>query len=187
MFLGSFCAPPYPKISKAVVFVGRSNVGKSSLINHLTAIKNLAKTSSTPGKTQHINFFLIQNRFHYVDLPGYGFAKASKTRQNAWSKNIQCFLESSNDIGVIIQLLDIRHMPSEEDMQMIEWCCNAEFPILFVLTKLDKIPTTKQASTVQAFTKLLEEVVENPVVIPYTIKDSAGKDRLLTMIQKATK
>jgi GTP-binding protein len=187
MFLGSYSCPPYPKINKGVVFVGRSNVGKSSLINHLTGIKNLAKTSATPGKTQQINFFFIQNRYYFVDLPGYGFAKASKAKQHGWGKNIERFFETTGDIAVIVQLLDIRHPPSQEDLQMIEWSCTTDLPILFVLTKLDKIVPTKQMSTIQSFMKELEEIVEEPTIIPYTIKDSAGKERLLKLIQKATK
>ncbi len=183
-FLGSFSTPPYPKHGKEVIFSGRSNVGKSSLINHLTKVKNLAKTSATPGKTSQINFFSVEERYLLVDLPGYGFAQTAKSVKDAWGRHIQKYLETSPKIVLIVQLLDIRHPPSKEDWQMIEWCVENAFPTVFVLTKLDKIPKTKQASSIKMLTEELENLIVDPVILPYTIKESANRDRLLTLIQE---
>jgi GTP-binding protein len=189
-FLRSCTKPPYPRIpigkwfAKEVVFSGRSNVGKSSLINHLTGLKDLAKVSSTPGKTEHINFFSVDDRYLLVDLPGYGFADTSKAKKAKWGVSIEQYLQSSENIGLILQLLDIRHLPSKEDIQMITWCVSFELPIVFVLTKLDKIPVTKQASAIGVLTKELEYFVDHPLVVPYTIKERPNKDRLLNLIQE---
>lgn len=189
-FITSCTKPPYPKIyigkfpAPEVVILGRSNVGKSSLINHLTGQKNLAKTSATPGKTQTINFFQIDNQFLLVDLPGYGFAKVSKKQQALFSKSIETYVENSKSITLLIQLLDIRHPPSSDDIRAIEWGAFYHYPTIFVLTKLDKIPKTKQKNSVDSFVRELEKHVTNPHVIPYTIKEMTSKFQLTQKIQE---
>lgn len=122
-----------------VAFAGRSNVGKSSLINSLLSRKNLARTSGKPGKTQTLNFYLVNQRFHLVDLPGYGFAKVSKEIKDKWSGFIEEYLTGRPNLRGVIQLVDLRHPPSEEDVMMYEWLKHLRIPFLLVATKADKI------------------------------------------------
>jgi len=130
----------YPEVA----FVGRSNVGKSSLINYLLNRKNMAKTSSTPGKTQLINYFLVNEEFYLVDLPGYGFAKVSKEMQKSWGKIITSYLENSQNLLGVCLLLDIRRLPNEHDKQMLLWLVEYQIPTLIILTKSDKLSTSQQ-------------------------------------------
>lgn len=122
-----------------VAFAGRSNVGKSSLINTLINRKNLARTSGRPGKTQTINFYLINDNFHLVDLPGYGFAKVSKDIKAKWSEFIEEYLNDRPNLVGIIQLIDLRHPPTEDDVMMYEWLKHLGVPFILVATKADKI------------------------------------------------
>ncbi len=125
---------PLPEIA----FAGRSNVGKSSLLNMLINRKNLARTSSTPGKTQTINFYSIDDLFRFVDLPGYGYARVSKSQKNAWAKTIETYLNTSENLLEVIQLVDIRHKPSEQDKEMYKWILECGFNGIVIATKLDK-------------------------------------------------
>nr|WP_243140277.1 ribosome biogenesis GTP-binding protein YihA/YsxC [Candidatus Syntrophocurvum alkaliphilum] len=122
-----------------IALVGRSNVGKSSLINKVVNRKNLAKSSSTPGKTRTINYYIINNEFYFVDLPGYGYAKVSKTEKAKWKKMIEKYLSQRKQLKGVIQLIDIRHPPSEDDILMQEWLLHFGLPVLVVVTKADKI------------------------------------------------
>ncbi|MFA7077018.1 MAG: ribosome biogenesis GTP-binding protein YihA/YsxC [Syntrophomonas sp.] len=122
-----------------IALVGRSNVGKSSLINKLVNRKNLAKSSSTPGKTRTINYYLINEQWYLVDLPGYGFAKVSRTERDKWGKMIETYLQKRSQLRGVIQLLDIRHAPNEKDILMKDWLQQCGIPILVVATKADKI------------------------------------------------
>lgn len=121
------------------VFAGRSNVGKSSLLNRLLNRKNLAKTSQTPGKTRLINYFLINDRFFFVDIPGYGYAQVSKKARQDWGQLIETYLEETPYLALILQLIDIRHDPTSLDLQMFEWLQHTEQPHLLLLTKADKL------------------------------------------------
>ena len=125
------------------VFSGRSNVGKSSLINKLFNRKHLARVSSTPGKTATINFYKVGS-VRFVDLPGYGYAKVSKTEQNKWKDLIRGYLYSDRDIGLIFQLVDIRHKPSQQDIDMINYFIDSETPFIVVLTKSDKLTNNQR-------------------------------------------
>ncbi|CAM2008751.1 ribosome biogenesis GTP-binding protein YihA/YsxC [Acanthopleuribacter pedis] len=125
------------------VFAGRSNVGKSSLLNSLLNRKKLAKTSQTPGKTRLVNYFLINDQFFFVDIPGYGYAKVSKQEQEKWGSLIEDYLTETPFIGVIFLLLDIRHDPSVHDRQMIDWLRATGFPFRIILTKADKLSRNK--------------------------------------------
>lgn len=127
-----------------IAIVGRSNVGKSSLINYLFNRKSLAKVSATPGKTTLINFFNIDDAFMLVDLPGYGFAKRSKTEQENWAKAIDTYLTQRKQLKAILFLLDLRRSPSEDDHEFFNWASYSEMELIFVLTKADKIPKTKR-------------------------------------------
>ena len=130
---------PLPEIALA----GRSNVGKSSFINTLINRKNLARTSSKPGKTQTLNFYLIENTLHFVDVPGYGYAKVSKTERAKWGKMIETYLEQREQLRAVVSLVDLRHAPSQEDVQMYEFLKYYEIPVIVVATKADKIPRGK--------------------------------------------
>lgn len=126
-----------------IALAGRSNVGKSSFINTLLERKNLARTSSKPGKTQTLNFYLIENSFHFVDVPGYGYAKVSKTERAKWGKMIETYLTQRSQLKAVISLIDVRHAPSKEDVQMYEFLKYYDIPVIVVATKVDKIPRGK--------------------------------------------
>ena len=122
-----------------VAFAGRSNVGKSSIINSILNRKGLVKTSATPGKTQLINFFLINGQFYCVDLPGYGYAKAPRAVTDAWAPMIEGYLKVAPQLRTVVVLLDIRREPDERDRRLIEWLRHYDIPALFILTKADKV------------------------------------------------
>lgn len=138
-----------------IVFAGRSNCGKSTLLNHLTGDIKLARVSSTPGRTRTINFFLIDNKIIFADLPGYGYSKASMSVKQSISKNVDGFLTSNAGSIIIVSLLDIRVMPSEDDIELKEWADANYVPVIYVLTKSDKLPRSKR-STMQ--TKICKEL-----------------------------
>jgi GTP-binding protein len=138
-----------------IAMVGRSNVGKSSLINKILNRRNLAKSSSTPGKTRTINFYLINQLFHLVDLPGYGYAKVSRTEQQKWGQIIENYLKNRKQLRGVMHLLDIRHEPSENDLLMKEWLSHYDIPILIVATKADKISRGARQKHLQAISRKL--------------------------------
>jgi GTP-binding protein len=146
----------FPVDSKPqVAFAGRSNVGKSSLINAVLNRKSLVKTSATPGKTQLINFFLINGQFYCVDLPGYGYAKAPRSVVDEWAPMIEGYIRESPQIAVVIVLLDIRREPDERDERLVEWLAHYGVPAFYVLTKADKLKRGEMAKALQAITKKL--------------------------------
>jgi len=138
-----------------IALVGRSNVGKSSLINKILNRRNLAKSSSTPGKTRTINFYLINQSFHLVDLPGYGYAKVSRTEQQKWGQIIENYLKNRKQLRGVIHLIDIRHEPGENDALMKEWLSHYDIPILLVATKADKISRGARQKHLQAISRKL--------------------------------
>lgn len=130
----------YPEATvPEIAFAGRSNVGKSSIINMLLNRKNLARTSGTPGKTQTINFYDVEDQFRFVDLPGYGFAKVSKTKKKSWGKIIETYLNRRSTLMEVILLVDVRHKPSKEDKDMYQWIKACGFNGIVVATKADKL------------------------------------------------
>lgn len=134
----------YPKTQlPEIALAGRSNVGKSSFINTLINRKNLARTSGKPGKTQTLNFYLIEEALHFVDVPGYGYAKVSKTERVKWGKMIEMYLAEREQLKAVISLVDMRHAPSEEDVQMYNFLKYYNIPVIVVATKCDKIPRGK--------------------------------------------
>ena len=138
-----------------VAFAGRSNVGKSSLINAILNRKNLVKTSATPGKTQLINFFLINDDFYCVDLPGYGYAKAPRSVVDAWAPMIEGYLRDSPQIRAVVVLLDIRRDPDARDVRLLEWLRHYGVPAFYVLTKADKLKRGEAAKARQSIAKAL--------------------------------
>ena len=148
--------PEFPEIA----FSGRSNVGKSSLINKLMNRRNLAQTSNTPGKTRLLNYYLINRNTHFVDLPGYGFAKRSKAERKTWASLIEAYLTTRDRLRGIVQLIDARHDPSVEDMEMIRWLGSERTPFLIVATKVDKLSKTKADKQLNKSLAAIADVAE---------------------------
>lgn len=151
----------YPVDNRAeIAFVGRSNVGKSSIINSITNRKKLAKVSSTPGKTRLVNFFLINNDFYLVDLPGYGYAKVSKAEKDSWGKTIEMYLTEREQLKRIVLLVDSRHKPTGDDIMMYEWAKHFGYDVVVVATKSDKLKNSefkKSEKLIKDTLKLKEE------------------------------
>ena len=165
-----------------VAVVGRSNVGKSSLLNDLFELKNLAKTSGTPGKTQLINFFQIDNALAIIDLPGYGYAKVAKHLKENWGENIQEYLEKGKNLNLILHLLDIRHMPTEDDLAFFEWASFYNKKIVIVFTKTDKV---KKNEKVQNSKKILSLLPHNSIEwIYYSTKTHEGRIEMRKILSK---
>ncbi len=167
----------YPEIALA----GRSNVGKSSLLNTLAGMRNLARTSNTPGKTRAVHFYLFNGAFCMVDLPGYGYARISRSEQQKWGQLIEGFLVNRKSIKMILHLVDIRHAPSEEDKQMSAWLSHFEFPALVVATKLDKIPRGKREGQKLLIARTLEKDPSD--ILLFSSKTRENRDKLLKLIQ----
>ncbi|MBR2774098.1 MAG: YihA family ribosome biogenesis GTP-binding protein [Selenomonadaceae bacterium] len=174
-----------------IVFVGRSNVGKSSLINSLTNRKSLARTSGTPGKTQTINFFRVELKtsddtrraFYLVDLPGYGYAKTSKTNRALWAKFIDEYLSSRRDIRFVCQLVDMRHPPMESDLKSFASLVGNNLPVLVVATKSDKLGKTQRQKHLYAIQKAFGIDAES--ILPYSSTKNEGRSELLDVIIKS--
>ena len=148
-----------------IAVVGRSNVGKSTLLNALMNVKGLAKTSNTPGKTRTLNFFDVNDAFYIVDLPGYGFAKASKTLKAAWTRDLYEYLETRETLRMVLLLLDARRAPSEKDAHMIQLLEEAERPTLVVVTKIDKLKRGQRQQAIDTIRRTLK-LDEEAMVIP---------------------
>lgn len=178
--------PHHPEIA----VVGRSNVGKSTLLNHLFHSKDLVKTSSTPGKTQTINFFLVDDRLVFADLPGYGYAKVSFKEKEKWSEMIEGYLNErlsphTLDLGygLILFLLDIRRIPSDEDLQMFEWISAKKIPTILVLTKVDKL---NQGERMRQTKEILGRI-QGLSYVHYSALKNEGRPQLIAQIQKQLK
>ena len=165
-----------------VVLCGRSNVGKSSFINSLFNKKNLAKTSSTPGKTRSINFYSIDDLFYLVDLPGYGFAKASIEEKKKWQSLISSFLMKSEHIKFVFHLIDCRHNPTELDIQMNKLLVELNLPYIFLLNKVDKIKTSDRKKYFNDFKKIFPESVLDENTIFYSSVTKAGKKEVSSLL-----
>ena len=163
-----------------IAFAGRSNVGKSSLLNTITGRKNLAKISSTPGKTKLLNFFLVNDKMYFVDLPGYGYAHTSKSTQNAWKDLIEGYLKNSQNLRGVIQIIDIRHPPFESDIQLLEWLDFHQKKSLVALTKADKL---SRSSALQNQRKASETLLKkSDDIVMFSAKTRQGKDEILKWI-----
>lgn len=164
-----------------VAFAGKSNVGKSSLINALMNRKSLARTSSQPGKTQTINFYNVNDEIYFVDLPGYGYAKASESVKAKWGKMIEDYLHKSKQLKVVFLLIDIRHAPSQNDCIMYDWICRNGYEPIIIATKLDKI----SRGQVQKQLKLIRttlNTIEGTVMIPFSAETKQGRDEIYKIL-----
>ncbi len=169
---------------KEFAFIGRSNVGKSSLINMLTGRKKLAKTSQTPGKTQLINHFLIDQSWYLVDLPGYGYAKISKTKRGEWGKMIEEYILNRENLQLVFVLVDSRLDPQKIDLEFINWLGGHGIPLAIVFTKVDKQSINKTQKSVARFRKaLLQTWAETPVMFATSAETAVGREDLTAYIR----
>ena len=166
-----------------VAFAGKSNVGKSSLINALMNRKNLARTSSQPGKTQTLNFYHINDEMFLVDLPGYGYATANVQTKAKWGKMIEKYLHTSKHLKGVFLLIDIRHDPSENDRLMYSWICEQEYDPVIIATKLDKIKRSQLSKQLAAIRKGLE-LKEGTQIIPFSAETKQGRDEIWEKIEQ---
>ena len=163
-----------------VAFAGRSNVGKSSLLNRLVRRKAFARVSNTPGRTREINFFKVNGTFVLADLPGYGYAKISKTRKAEWLPLIEGYLRASPALRGVVQLLDVRHAPSDEDLQMLDFLAEIEAPTIVVLTKIDKLRPREVPDRVHEIAVSLR--LEEEQLIPFSAETNQGRDELASAV-----
>lgn len=183
----------YPEeVLPEIVFIGRSNVGKSSLINSLCNRKNLARTSQVPGKTQTINFYKVTLKIltadnltiypsvHLVDLPGYGYAKTSKSNRTVWAKFIDEYLKKSPQIKFVCQLVDMRHAPMDSDLQMFQNILEKNLPVLIIATKSDKLSKNERAKNLALIKKSF--AIDELPILPYSSKNYEGTSDLLDVI-----
>lgn len=160
-----------------IAFAGKSNVGKSSLINALMNRKSLARISATPGKTQTINFYNINREIYLVDLPGYGYAKVSEKEKEAWGKMIERYLHKSTMLKAVFLLIDIRHDPSKNDKMMYDWILHQGYEPVIIATKLDKMKKSQVAKQLKAIRTGLG-LVSGTTVIPFSAKTKQGRDEI---------
>lgn len=173
---------PLPEIA----LIGRSNVGKSSLINAFLKAKGAAKTSSTPGKTQVINHFLIEDTWHLVDLPGYGYARVSQTERAKWSKMVQEFLLKRQQLVLLMLLIDSRIPPQNSDLEFTRFAGKNGLPLLLVFTKADKQSPLKTQNTIQQFSeKMLQEWESLPPIVITSAQSGLGREELLHHVAQA--
>ncbi len=167
-----------------IVFAGRSNVGKSSMLNRLFNRKNLARVSSMPGKTITINFFKVED-VRIVDLPGYGYAKVAKGEKRRWAEMMEGYFQSPRNIKLVVQLVDMRHKPSEDDYVMMRFLKDAGLPFIVAATKSDKLNKTQYNERKNALRDELSEFGEDLVIIPFSSEKGEGTDELKSYIEDA--
>ena len=164
-----------------VAFAGKSNVGKSSLINALMNRKSLARTSAQPGKTQTINFYNVNSQIYFVDLPGYGFARANEAVKAKWGKMIEDYLHKSKQLKTVFLLIDIRHQPGENDCIMYDWILHQGYEPVIIATKLDKI----KKSQIEKQKKLIRETLgasKETIIIPFSAQTKQGRDEIYEIL-----
>ncbi|MBQ6993718.1 MAG: YihA family ribosome biogenesis GTP-binding protein [Lachnospiraceae bacterium] len=166
-----------------IAFAGKSNVGKSSLINALMNRKSLARTSSQPGKTQTINFYNVNDEMYFVDLPGYGYAKVSQKEKEKWGKMIEKYLHTSKVLQAVFLLIDIRHEPSANDKQMYDWIMSNGFHPIIIATKLDKIKRSQLTKQIKLIKQGLG-VDADTIVIPFSSETKQGREETYDLIDQ---
>jgi GTP-binding protein len=187
-FIKSATAPPhYPEgVFPEVAFVGRSNVGKSSLINVLVRRKNLAKISNTPGRTQLINFFLINQHYVFVDLPGYGFARVPEAVRRNWSPMVETYLKERPNLRLVILIMDIRRDPATQELDLLKWFDHYRIPVLLALTKIDKLSKSQVQQRARQIEKMLMEGINlktAPKPVLFSARTGEGKDVIWSYIE----
>lgn len=180
---GKFSQLPPPEL-KELAFAGHSNVGKSTLINKLFNRKNLARVSSVPGKTATINFYRLDDIF-FVDLPGYGYAKVAKSEKERWSGLIEGYLGADRDLRLVFMLVDMRHAPTKDDIQMISYLIDTETPFVLVLTKADKLKKTEREKRMEAFRTEIP-YFDDMHVVPFSSQTAEGVEELRQIIEEIT-
>jgi GTP-binding protein len=183
-YAGTIAAPdgPAPGTLPQVAFSGRSNVGKSSLINTLLrrTRSKIAHVSATPGKTQALNFFLVNETFYLVDLPGYGYARVPQGMRSAWKRLMEWYLAESGMVNGVVHLVDARHSPTEDDRKMVEFLAGVGLPTLVVLTKMDKLKQSERKASVGRAVEAL--AIEEEQILPFSSKTGEGRDALLSAL-----
>ena len=178
----AFKETDWPKDTKPeIAFLGRSNVGKSSLINSLLMVRGLARTSSTPGRTQSLNFFSINERFWFVDLPGFGYARVPKDIKSTWGEMATTYLAKRNQLVLSIHIVDSRHEPTKQDLQLHEWLEHSNKPKLIVATKSDKLSNNELRRNLEHIARVLDD----DSVVAYSAKTGRGRDELWRAIKSA--
>ena len=169
-----------------VAFAGKSNVGKSSLINGLMNRKALARTSAQPGKTQTINFYNINEAMYLVDLPGYGYAKVSAAEKEKWGKMIEGYLHNSKELCAVFLLVDIRHKPSANDKQMYDWICHNGYEPVIIATKLDKLKRSQVAKSLKEI-RIGLGLPKEGKILPFSAETKQGRDEIWALIDELTR
>ena len=169
-----------------IAFAGRSNVGKSSLLNKMVGIRRLAKTSNTPGRTREINFFDLDDQYYFADLPGYGYAKVPLAVKGKWSAMMEKFFYQAEGLRLVVILIDVRRDPTPEDHQMISWLEAAGLPYIFAITKIDKVSRAQLAQRLSCFQQVLDLEDDN-ALIPVSSQTGAGVDQLLGVVHECLK
>lgn len=166
-----------------IALAGRSNVGKSSFINKMINRKSLVRTSAKPGKTQTLNFYSINDAFYFVDVPGYGYAKVSKKEREKWGQMMEEYFETRDVLKLVVLIVDSRHDPTKDDLQMAEYLDYLELPLLVIATKLDKVPRSKRHKQLKA-TKAQFAPYENVTIIPFSAETGENKEIIWREIEK---
>ena len=175
---------PYPETElPEFALAGRSNVGKSSFINKLIGRKSMARISSKPGKTQTLNFYKIEEELFFVDVPGYGYAKVSKTEREAWGKMIETYITSREQLRAVIQIVDLRHAPSKDDQMMYDFMKHYNMPCIIIATKADKIPKGKWDKHKKIVRETLDMEKGDPLIV-FSSETGLGKDEAWKQIEK---
>lgn len=174
----------YPDtLGPEIAFAGKSNVGKSSMINAMLNRRKLARTSSEPGKTQTINFYNINDQFNFVDLPGYGYARVSKTEKDKWGKMIETYLTSRPQLREVILLVDIRHEPGKNDQQMYEWIKSFNYTGYVIATKADKLSRSQQIKAISVIKKTLD-IKDSSLIRPFSSSSKAGVEETWDLFER---
>ena len=166
----------------SVVFAGKSNVGKSSVINRLLNRKNFARVGNTPGKTVHINYFDIDGKVYFVDLPGYGYANVAKAERDRWGALMEQFFAAPGAITLGIQIVDARHKPTADDVTMARWFLDSGCPMIVVANKMDKLKKSEYEPNIRCIRETLELPEDTPVLL-FSAEKGTGRDELLALIQ----
>ena len=167
----------------SVVFAGKSNVGKSSVINRMLNRKNFARVGASPGKTIHVNYFLIDGKVYFVDLPGYGYAKVSQTERDRWGKLMEQFFAAEGLVDLGVMIVDARHKPTADDVTMAEWFKNSGCRLVVVANKLDKLKKSEIEPNMALIRQTLD-LPENVLLIPFSAEKGQGRDALMAEIMK---